>query len=304
MLPFTNMSGDPEQEYFSDGITDDLITDLSRLQGLFVIARTSSFTYKDKPAKLQEVGKELGVKYVLEGSVRKAGEQVRITVQLADATTGAELWAERYDRPLRDVFAVQDEIVRRIVTTLNLQLNLAQQGIVIPRSTENLEAYDDLLRGAEYLFSVTKDGNTKARPMFEKAIQLDPKYAMAYAYFSQDYLDGWLLMFDPNPDGPERVMQMEQQAIALDDSLSFAHSDLAEIYVLQGQYNQALTEAQRGVTLDPNSASGYMWLAEVLNYSGRPAEALVAADKAMRLDPRNAVNYSFEQGFTYTRLGQ
>jgi adenylate cyclase len=304
VLPFTNISGDHEQEYFSDGITDDLITDLSRLQGLFVIARTSSFTYKDKPAKLQEVGKELGVKYVLEGSIRKAGEQVRITVQLADATTGAELWAERYDRPLRDVFAVQDEIVRRIVTTLNLQLNLTQQGIVIPRSTENLEAYDDLLRGAEYLVSLTNDDNTKARQMFEKAIQLDPKYAMAYAYLGENYLVGWSLAFNPNPDAPERALQMEQQAIALDDSLSDAHSDLAAIYAGRGQYNRALTEAQRGIALDPNSASGYFWLADVLNLMGRPAEALVAADKAMRLDPRSAENYSFEQGYSYTRLGQ
>jgi adenylate cyclase len=137
------MSGDHEQEYFSDGITDDLITGLSRLPGLFVIARNSTFTYKGKAAPLQQVSKELGVKYVLEGSVRKAGDRVRITARLADATTGAELWAERYDRPLRDVFALQDEIVRRIVTTLNLQLALSQQGFLIPRSTENLEAYDD-----------------------------------------------------------------------------------------------------------------------------------------------------------------
>jgi len=167
-----------------------LTTDLSRLPGLFVIARTSSFTYKDKPTKLQDVGRELGVKYVLQGSVRKQGGKVRITVQLADAATGAELWAERYDRPLRDVFAVQDEIVRRIVTTLNLQLNLAQEGIVIPRSTENLEAYDDLLRGADDLLSFTKDGNTKAREMYEKAIALDPKYAMPYAALGESYYVG------------------------------------------------------------------------------------------------------------------
>ena len=304
VLPFANMSEDHEQEYFSDGITDDLITDLSRLPDLFVIARTSSFTYKGKPAKLQDVGKELGVKYVLQGSVRKSGAQVRITVQLADASSGTELWAERYDRPLRDIFALQDEIVRKIVTTLNLQLNIAQQGIMIPRSTENLEAYEDLLRGTEYLFSFTKDGSVKAHQMFEKAIQLDPRYAMAYAYLGENYFVAWGLTFNPNPDGPERALQMEQQAIALDDSLSFAHSDLAAIYVYQGQYNQALTEAQRGIALDPNSVSGYLWLAEVLNISGRPAEALVAADKAMRLDPRNAEHYSYEQGFTYARLGR
>ena len=251
------------------------------------------------------MGKELGVKYVLEGSVRKAGEQVRITVQLADATTGNELWAERYDRPLRDVFAVQDEIVRRIVTTLNLQLNLAQQGMVIPRSTENLEAYDDLLRGAEYLVSLTKDGNTKARQMFEKAIQLDPKYAMAYAYLGQNYYFGWGLTFNPNPNALGRASQMEQQAIALDDSLSFPHSELAPH--LCDTRDSIIRRSPR-----PNEASLSIptpllaicgWRTYSMS-SGRPAEALVAADKAMRLDPRNPDNYLYEQGFAYTRLGR
>jgi adenylate cyclase len=304
VLPFINMSGDHEQEYFSDGITDDLITDLSRLPGLFVIARTSSFTYKGKPTKLQDVGKELGVKYVLGGSVRKAGEQVRITVQLADASTGAELWAERYNRPLRDVFAVQDEIVRRIVTTLDLQLNLAQQGVLIPRSTESLEAYDDLLRGMEYFSSGTKSGNLKARQMFEKAIELDPKYAMAYAALGENYYVGWILLFNPEPNGLEQALRMEQQAVALDDSLSGAHSVLAAIYVMEGQDDQAVTEAQLGVALDPNSASGYLWLAEVLDSLWKPAEGLVAAEKAVRLDPRNPDQYLSVHGWAYTMLGQ
>jgi TolB-like protein/predicted Zn-dependent protease len=304
VLPFINMSGDHEREYFSDGITDDLITDLSRLPGLFVIARNSTFTYKGKAAKLQDVGRELGVRYVLEGSVRKAAGQVRITVQLADATTGAELWAERYDRPLRDVFALQDEIVRKIVTTLNLQLALAQQGILIPRTTENLEAYDDLLRGTEYLASLTKDGDAKARPMFEKAIELDPKYAAAYALLGLNYFQGRVLAFDPDPNAGERALKMEQQALALDDSLSLAHSILAAIYVQKGQNDQALTEAQRGIALDPNSASGYFWLADVLNLQSKAAEALAAAEKAIRLDPRNRDNYLWEQGWALTELGQ
>ena len=157
MLPFINVSDGREQEYFSDGITEDLITPLSRLSPLLVIARASTFTYKGKAAKLQDLRRELGVEYVLEGSVRKAADRVRITVQLADTSTGAELWAEHYDRPLRDVFALQDEIVRRIVTTLNLQISLSRRGLVYPRSTENLEAYDDLLRGTEYLMSLTRD---------------------------------------------------------------------------------------------------------------------------------------------------
>src|SRR5713101_4806110 len=181
VLPFTNMSGDREQEYFSDGITDDLTTALSRIPDLFVIARTSAFTYKGKAVRVQDISQQLGVKYVLEGSVRKADNQVRITAQLVDATTGDHIWAEHYDRPLRDIFALQDEIVRRIVTTLNLQLTLTERGTFdVHQTTNNLEAYDDFLRGCEYYWSFTKEGNAKARQMFEKAIELDPKYADAY----------------------------------------------------------------------------------------------------------------------------
>jgi adenylate cyclase len=304
VLPFTNMSGDREQEYFSDGITDDLITDLSRLPGLFVIARASTFTYKGKAAKLQDVSRQLGVKYVLEGSVHKAAEQVRITVQLADATTGAELWAERYNRPLRDVFALQDEIVRRIVTTLNLQLALSQQGIVVPRSTENLEAYDDLLRGTEYLLSYTKVGNVKAREMFEKAIALDPNYAAAYASLGANYYLGWVLAFNPDPDGLERALQMEQKALALDDSLAGAHSTIAEIDMVKARNTEALIEAQRGIALDPNFALGYAVLADVLNNQWKPAEALAAVEKTMRLNPLRPADYLWQQGLALSQLGR
>ena len=201
VLPFANMSGDREQEYFSDGITDDLITDLSRLPGLFVIARESTFTYKGKPPRLQDVSRELGVKYVLSGGVRKAAGQLRITAQLTDATTGALLWAERYDRPLRDIFALQDDIVRRIVTTLNLELALSQKGLMIPRSTENLDAYDYLLHGMEYLSRATKEGYERARPMFEKAVELDPNYAWAFSALGLNYCAGWTFGFNPDRSG-------------------------------------------------------------------------------------------------------
>jgi tetratricopeptide (TPR) repeat protein len=271
---------------------------------LFVIARDSSFTYKGRAAKLQDVGRELGVKYVLEGSVRKAAEQVRVTVQLADATTGAELWAERYNRPLRDVFALQDEIVRRIVTTLNLQIALSQEGVVIPRSTENLEAYDDFLRGVEYSLSYTKNGNVKAREMFEKAIALDPNYAAAYSTLGGNYSQGWGLAFNPDPDGLEHALQMEQRAIALDDSLAAAHSELAEILVAEARNDQALTEAQRAVALDPNSAFAYMVLASVLYNQWKPAEALVAVEKAMHLNPLRRVDYLLERGEALSQLGK
>jgi TolB-like protein/DNA-binding winged helix-turn-helix (wHTH) protein len=256
VLSFTNLSGDREQEYFSDGITDDLITDLSRLPGLFVIARDSTFTYKGKAAKLQDVSSELGVKYVLAGSVRKTADQMRITAQLADATTGAELWAERYNRPLRDIFALQDEIVRRIVTTLHLELALAQKGLLIPRSTENLEAYDDFLRGMEYLVRVTKEGHTKARPLLEKAVELDPKYAWAYAALGLNSCVGWTHAFNADSNAMEQAFKMEQRAIALDDSLSFPHGVMGLIFSLEARNEEAVSEAQRAIALDPNSALG------------------------------------------------
>jgi TolB-like protein/predicted Zn-dependent protease len=294
VLPFINMSGDRDQEYFSDGITDDLITDLSRLQGLFVIARDSSFTYKGKPANIQDVGKELGVRYVVEGSVRKADGKVRITSQLADASTGAEMWAERYDRPLGDVFALQDEIVRRIVTTLNLQIALSQEGAsVIPRRTENLEAYDYMLRGT-----------LKARQMFERAIALDPKYADAYAALGWNYFLAWTLGVVPGFDVLERAFHFAQQACALDDSQALAHVTLANTYVEQGRKDLALTEAQRVIARDPNSALGYNILAAVLITQDRAQEALAAVDKSMRLDPRNKVNYLWARGWSYSALGR
>jgi adenylate cyclase len=303
VLPFINMSGDRDQEYFSDGITDDLITDLSRLPGLFVIARDSTFTYKGKAAKLQDVGKELGVRYVLEGSVRKAEGEVRITVQLADATTGDELWAERYDRPLRDVFALQDEIVRRIVTTLNLQLALSQKGVVIPRTTENLDAYDDLLRGTEYSISLTKDGNAKAQRLFEKAIELDPKYAAAYAGLGWNYFLGVNFGLDPDPSSLGRGLRLEQQALTLDDSLASAHCCISALDMATEQYDEAAVETERAIALDPNYALAYEQLADLQNLHVKPREALVLFEKAARLDPRNVDNYIEAQGWAYMELG-
>jgi len=306
VLPFTNMSGDREQEYFSDGITDDIIAALSRLPGLFVIDRNSTFTYKGKPVKAQQVSRELGVRYVLEGSVRKAGDQVRITAQLADATTGADLWAVRYDRPMRDIFSLQDEIVRRIVTTLNLQLDLMQRGFDVRQTTDNLEAFDDFLHGLEYLWNLnrTKESNAKACQMFEKAIALDPKYARAYAELGFSYNVDWIFQWTHDPHTLDRAFQLEQQAIALDDSLPFAHMALGETYLFKKQYDQATAEAERAIALDPNSAAGYRGLAEIMDVSGKSAEAIGLAEKAMRLDPRNRDLYLFFEGWAYTQMGR
>src|SRR5713226_345437 len=304
VLPFTNMSGDREQEYFSDGITEDLITALSKLPVLFVIARNSTFTYKGKAVKVQQVGRELGVQYVLEGSVRKAGNQVRVTAQLADATTGDHLWAERYDRPAQDIFAVQDSIVQRIVTTLNLEFTLVHQGWQFERHTDNPEAYDDALRGLEYLLAPTKEGNLKARQMFEKAIELDPKYSSSYTDLGAIYWLDWVLQWSDDPSALDRAFQLERQAIALDDSQPNAHTLLSGIYVFKKQYDQASAEAERTLALDPNSAGGYEALARIMDSTGKSAEAIGLAEKAMRLDPRNREIYLFYEGWSYSQMGR
>ncbi len=305
VLPFTNMSGDRQQEYFSDGITDDLITALSRIPNLFVIARTSSFTYKGKAATVQEVSRELGVKYILEGSVHKASDQIRITAQLVDATTGADLWAQHYDRPLKDIFALQDEIVQRIVTTLNLQLAVSEHGILITKRTENLEAYDYFLRGVEFFTfgSPTKEPLEKARQMFEKAIELDSRYSDAYAQLGSVLLVGQTSQWSHDPDGVDRTIKLEQQSIALDNSNAFAYAIMSFAYTLKRQYDLGITDAERALAFDPNSKDGYASMANALAYSGKPAEAVVAAQKAMRLDPRRRDFYSLFEGFSYMLMG-
>ena len=193
------MSKDPEQDYFSDGITEDLTSDLSKISSLFVIARNSAFTYKGKAVKVQDVSREMGVRYVLEGSVRKSDSQVRVTAQLIDATTGGHIWTERYDRPLKDIFALQDEIVQKIVTTLKLQLTLTEQGYIVRKTTNNLEAYDAFLLGMDYFWRTTKEAFAQARQMYEKAVVLDPQYAEVYAWLGWTYYLEWIWRWNVDP---------------------------------------------------------------------------------------------------------
>jgi adenylate cyclase len=306
VLPFSNLSGDPKQDYFSDGITDYLITDLSRLPGLLVIARNSTFTYKGRAVNLQQIGRELGVRSVLEGSVFKAANQVRITVQLADAATGANLWAARFDKPVKDVFAVQDEIVREIVTTLNLLSNVKAMRLPPGRvqPTNNLEAFDYWLRGVEDTWSGTKEQGLRAHEMFEKAIALDPNYADAYAALAWSYLGALEGGFDTDRKTPERVVQLAQRAIALDDSNALAYMALGELHAFERQYDRAIAEAKRAIALDPSNPLAYFWLGDVLGFAGRPAETIGLEQKAMRLDPRNADFYAIDVGWAYDVMGQ
>lgn len=309
VLPFTNLSGDPKQEYFSDGISDQLINSLSRLPGLFVIARRSSFAYKGKDTKEREVGKELGVKYLLEGSVSKTGDQVRIGVELDDAITGAQVWAEQFNRPLKDIFAVQDEIVGKVVTTLGLLFKLDEQklphGLGAARPTDDIEAYDDLLRAFESLWRFTKDDNAKGRQWAEKAIARDPKYAAAYATEGSLYWTEVLFHWSENPAADlNRATELAQHALALDDSDGTALALQCEIDWMQRRYDEAVTEGQRTVALNPNFAIGYQALTDALLTSGRPEEGIGTIEKAIRLDPAGEAFYAFFIGAGYVQMGR
>src|SRR5713101_6661726 len=304
VLAFVNMSDDPQQEYFSDGITEDLTTALSQIASLFVIARNSAFTYKGKAVKVQDVGKELGVQYVLEGSVRKVNGRVRITAQLVDAPTDAHLWAERYDRPLKDIFALQDEIVQKIMTTLKLQLTLWGQGILVRKTTDNLEAYDSYLRGVEYFYRLTKEANLQARQMFEAAVALDPQYAEAYARLSWTRSREWIYQWVQDPQTLEQAFALAQKAVTLDDSLPLAHRVLGVVYLWKKQHEQAIAEAERAIALDPNNAEGYVRLAHILKFVGRSEEAIQLMEKAMRLNPHYPFDYLFELGASYHLTGR
>ena len=308
VLPFVNMSNDPEQEYFSDGITEDLTRALSRLSGLFVISRNTAFFYKGKTVKMPELSKELGVQYVLEGSVRKADGQVRITTQLIDATQDRHLWSERYDRPLKDIFALQDEIVQKMVTTLKLQLSLWEQGILVKKTTDNLEAYDAFLRGQESLFrayyEAKKDANVQARQMFDRAIELDPQYAQAYSELGVTYWLEWFYGWNPTPQTLARAGELAQKAIALDKSLPESHALLGEVYVWQKQHDLAIREAERAITLDPNQAESYHILGNILGWAGRPEEGITMVERAMRLNPRYAISYLLNLAVNYRIAGR
>ncbi|MGE0821272.1 MAG: tetratricopeptide repeat protein [Candidatus Binatia bacterium] len=294
----------PSKNIVSDGITEELTSTLAQLSSLFVIARNSAFTYKGKAVKIQDVSKELGVQYVLEGSVRRANDQVRITVQLIDAATDSHLWAQRYDRQRKDIFALQDEIVQKIVTTLKLQLTLREQGYLVRKRTVNLEAYDSFLRGLESLNRTSQEANAQAQQLFEQAIVLDPQYAEAYAKLSRTLSSKWVFQWSQDPQMLERAFALAQQAVALDESLPGAYKELAYTYLYKNQHEQAIAAAKRGITLDPNDAENIGQLGLILNFAGQPEEAIGFIKEAMRLNPRYPYNYLAYLGMAYRLAGR
>ena len=300
VLPFDNLSGDPEQEYFADGITEDIITALSKFEGLFVIARNSVYTYKGRPVRVQQVSEELGVRYVLEGSVRRSGDQVRITAQLVDATVGHHLWAERFDRVLNDVFALQDEVTQKIVAALAVEVSAAEAKRVSRKDTDNFAAYDYVLRGQEYLFRFTKETHAAGRAMFEKAIDLDPNYARAYSQLAWSHLNDWQFGWsESRQESLERAFELAQKAVILDDSDPQAHGALGEIYLWKKDYERAVAESENAIALNPNNADRHVGLADTLIWVGRPEEAVAHVEEATRLNPSYPFNYSWVLGHAY-----
>jgi adenylate cyclase len=307
VLPFVNMSDDPKQEYFSDGITENIITDLSKISGLFVISRSSMFTFKENPVKIKQVAEEFGVRYVLEGSVQKSSEKVRISAQLVDAITGHHLWAERYDRDLKDFFVLQDDLTQKIVRTLRVEVDEAEFERVRRIPTEDLNAYEILLRGWEEHARGGKSSNTQARQMFERAIELDPEYAEAYVSLGWTHLLEWLYRWSEDPQTMERAFELGQKAIELDDSSADAYILLGMVYLWKDkQHEQAIATVEKAIALDPNYDLGYNILAEILGFSGRSGSEQVIGlmEKAMRLNPRFPAGYLFQTGKAYYHLGR
>ncbi len=305
VLPFDNMSGDPEQEYFCDGLTEEIITALSKVPKLFVIARNSAFTYKGKPVKVQQVSEELGVRYVLEGSVRKVDNRLRITAQLIDAIKGYHLWSERYDRELKDILAVQDEITMKIITDMGVKLTTGEQARVSARGTANLDAYLKCLEARENLFRLNRDSNLKARQRAEEAIALDPEYSIAYSLLSNTHiLDVWFKWSKSPKESMMRAFELAKKALALDESNSGAHLVFAKIFLLQRLHDKAIAEAERAVSLAPNAADAINILGLILRFAGRPQEAAPMHERAIRLNPMPPAQYLYQLALCYTFIGE
>ncbi len=302
VLPFQNLGGNAKEDYFSDGITNDIITDLSRFSNLFVIASNSVFTYKGKAVSVREVGRDLGVRYVLEGSVQKVGNAVRINAQLIDATTDRHLWADRYDRDLNDIFAIQDELTASIVAALQLVLTDDEQTRVARQYTDNIEAYDLFLRGRTYLRG-TKRTHLKARELFDQAIDLDPNFATAYAEKSLTYFAGFIMPMTRDPEVLEESVNMAERAVALDASLPLAQARLGWAYFANQRHEEAIAAGRRAVALGPNDAESHAQLGNILNWSGKPEEAINLIRKAMRLNPHYPFYYLFYLGHSHYLLG-
>jgi TolB-like protein/cytochrome c-type biogenesis protein CcmH/NrfG len=296
ILPFDNMSGDQEQEYFADGITEDIITEISKKPGLMVISRNSTFTYKGKATKPQDVCNDLGVRYVMEGSVRKAGGRVRITAQLIDGDSGGHLWAERYDRELADIFAVQDDVTEKIVQALEANLVSPAKDTVARLETDIPEAYDLVLRGREQFRLYSKDSNLKAQDLYERAIELDPKYAAAYAGLAMACMHEW---FQGSEGALDRGYELALTAEALNPSLPLVYEALGNIRLFRRQHEEAVAAATQWIKIEPGNADAYANLAAAALFSGEPERTAPLIERAILLNPFYPFYYILYRGQAY-----
>jgi len=303
VLPFENMTGDPGQQYFVDGFTEEIISSLAKISSLFVIARNSSFTYKGKPVKVQQVRDELGVRYVLEGSIQRSGDRLRINAQLIDAVSGKHLWSEHYDRDLKEIFALQDEVILMITAALQVSLTAGEQARVWAEGTKNLEAYLKFLQGREYLLRGSRESVAMARRFAEEAIDLDPGYADAYALLGAIYHNEVFLGASNPKELIAKAIELSQKALGMNGSLADARSRLGVLYSWSGRYDEGIAEAERGVELDPNSAMANFFLATVLRYAGRSKEAIPVIKRALRLEPIAPDIYVQQMALIYFQSG-
>jgi adenylate cyclase len=294
VLPFTNMSGDPEQEHFADGITEDIITELSKFRTLFVIARNSSFAFKGQNLDVRDFSSRLGVRYVVEGSVRRAGNRVRITAQLIDANENKHIWAQRYDRDLEDIFAVQDEVTFAIVTALEPQLAASERQRALRKPPENLDAWENYQRGLWHTFQYNPNDRDITLGFFNRAIELDPTFASAYAGLGYALYVFVILGASPNrAEDLERAFEAGQTAVKLDEHDPFAWVTLTRGYLLRGDHEAAINGADTAISLNPNFALAHFGRAHALWHAGRPAEAIMSHDEAMRLSPNDPMMWAY-----------
>lgn len=304
VLPFRNLSADADQEYFADGISEDLITELSKLPGLTVIARHSSFAHKGSAKRIEDIGGELGVRYVLDGSVRRAGERVRVAAQLVDAVTGGQVWAERYDREFRDVFALQDEISRGIAAALAVRLAPAQTPLG-HEGTSSLEAYECLLRGLERFWIYTPEANAEAAGLFRRAVELDPAYAAAHAWLARSHAFRFTMPWLPGSDEALDAAEIHaRRAVGLDARLPLGHTMAGWVALWRRDGEASLAAGRRAVALDPNNADAHMYLSITLSALDRGEEALRQMETVMRLNPHPSALNLFGLGMCYMVLGR
>ena len=305
VLAFDNMSGDPEQEYFSDGITEQIISSLAKVPRLLVIARNSTFTYKGKPVKVQQVAKELGIRYVLEGSVQKSGGRVRITAQLIDAKTGEHIWSENYDRDIKDIFDLQDEITMKIITAVQVELTEGEAAQVRSGGTDNRLAYDKYMKALKLLNNFTKNEMQQIRKVLDEVIALDSDWSMPYAFQSWTHImDLWFRWSASPLQSMQMAEELAQKAVSMDDENGLAHAQLCIVLLMNRQHDKAVAEGKRAIELGPNLYQAYYNLGMTLNFSGRPKEAIPILKTAIRINPLPMSTSYLQLGVAYRDLGQ